>query len=268
MVKSAGLIALGISIGVVATLMLSRTPRLPRGTGPEVFAPSGGVPEAVAVRNSAGVADEAELLDIILDLEDLVTDLNARLQDSRRLVTYYEDRDSREREATRGLSPEQIVERLVDAGMTQDRAEWILDRDAELYRERVAATFSAESYANSWEGLLRQELGDADFDAYLRAKGEVPAVQVGAVGETSAAGLAGLRYGDHIRSYDGHRVFDVRELVPLTLRHGSDESVLIDVVRDGQRMQLIVPGGTLDAELSSGRMFTAPSFDPRQLLAN
>lgn len=226
-------------------------------------------PEAAAASNAArdtvSVADEEDLLEIIGELEDLVTDLNAQLVESRRLVTYYEDRDLQQLEAFSQARPDQIVERLVAAGLTRERAEWIIDRDAELYRESAAAAFSVEHYMNTREGLLRKELGDAEFEVYLTAIGEVPAVRVGMVIETSAAGLAGLKYGDNIRSYDGHRVFDIRELVPLTLQHGANERVVVDIVRDGQRMQLLIPGGALDAVLSSGGMSTAPSFDPGEL---
>ena len=51
--------------------------------------------------------------------------------------------------------------------------------------------------------------------------------------------------GDEIVAYDGKRVFDVGELNALTLEGTPGESVVVDVRRDGQNVQLVMPRGPL-----------------------
>jgi S1-C subfamily serine protease len=56
---------------------------------------------------------------------------------------------------------------------------------------------------------------------------------------------AGLRAGDEVVSYAGQRVFNVGELNSLTFEGTPGESVVVDVVRDGQQLQLVVPRGPI-----------------------
>ena len=46
-------------------------------------------------------------------------------------------------------------------------------------------------------------------------------------------------------AYNGRRIFDMRELNELTLEGTPGESVVIDVRRDGQNLQLVMPRGPL-----------------------
>ena len=46
-------------------------------------------------------------------------------------------------------------------------------------------------------------------------------------------------------AYNGRRIFDMRELNALTLVGTPGESVVIDVRRDGQNLQLVMPRGPL-----------------------
>ena len=56
---------------------------------------------------------------------------------------------------------------------------------------------------------------------------------------------AGLQPGDEIVSYDGKRVFDMRELNAFTLEGRAGESVVVDVRRDGRTVQLVMPRGPI-----------------------
>ena len=62
---------------------------------------------------------------------------------------------------------------------------------------------------------------------------------------SSPAERAGLKPGDEIMAYNGRRIFDMRELNALTLEGTPGESVVIDVRRDGQNLQLVMPRGPL-----------------------
>ena len=51
--------------------------------------------------------------------------------------------------------------------------------------------------------------------------------------------------GDEIVAYGGKRVFDMRELNAMTLEGTPGESVVVEVRRDGQNVQLVMPRGPL-----------------------
>ena len=139
---------------------------------------------------------------------------------------------------------ENLAQRLVSEGLTQERAEWVKHRYDLLSAEVMELTWDVNFN-------LREEIGDLDFERFLRASGQETEVQVQAVVENSPAALAGLRPGDEIVSYDGNRVFDPRELFKFTSKEVSSGVVVVDIVRDGQAIQLVLPSGELNAELSN-----------------
>ena len=57
--------------------------------------------------------------------------------------------------------------------------------------------------------------------------------------------------GDQIVSYDGERVFSTSDLMQRTMAPGSGD-VVVDVVRDGVQMQVVLPRGPIGVE--SGRI--------------
>ena len=95
------------------------------------------------------------------------------------------------------------------------------------------------------ERTLRAELGDADYARYLAATGRPTSVGVRDVLASSPAEVSGLAPGDEIVSYDGKRVFDMRELNALTLEGRAGESVVVEVRREGRTMQLVMPRGPI-----------------------
>ena len=56
---------------------------------------------------------------------------------------------------------------------------------------------------------------------------------------------AGLQPGDQLVSYGGERVFNVMDLRNLTMQGEPGQDVVIEVDRDGVRMQLTVPAGPI-----------------------
>ena len=143
-----------------------------------------------------------------------------------------------------------MVERLTAAGFAPDRAEWIERRQEELRMQALQEQYDARREgrapaAVSDEASLRTELGDADYERYLAALGRPTSVGVGDVLASSPAERAGLKPGDEIVAYNGTRVFDSSDLNALTLEGTPGETVVVDVRRDGQNLQLVMPRGPI-----------------------
>lgn len=170
------------------------------------------------------------------------------------------------RERRRRPTPEELeqrrIQRFVDAGFTVARAEWIEQRSAELQMQQLEAQYEAARSGDpsrarrvpSVEDALRAELGDAEYERYLEATGRPTRIGVRSVLPSSPAAQVGLQPGDEIVSYGGQRVFDLDDLNRLTLEGQPGESVVLEVVRDGQPLQLYVPRGPMGIS-GGGRRF-------------
>ncbi|MEN8160685.1 MAG: PDZ domain-containing protein [Myxococcota bacterium] len=95
------------------------------------------------------------------------------------------------------------------------------------------------------ETALRGDLGEAGYDAYLRATGKPNRVEVKAVLPEGAGRAAGLEAGDELERYAGARVFTVGNLHGLTAGGRLGETVSVEVVRNGRPLTLRVPRGPL-----------------------
>jgi hypothetical protein len=145
------------------------------------------------------------------------------------------------------------IERFMEAGLTAERAQWIMAREDELRMEVLDAQYEARRDGASAEEIaalsstqfMRDELGDADYERYLDGLGRPTSINVREVLTNSPAQAAGLAPGDEIVGYNGKRVFDMSELNSLTLEASPGTTVAIDVMRDGQQIQLYVDGGPI-----------------------
>lgn len=145
------------------------------------------------------------------------------------------------------------LDRFVAAGLPEDRAQWILQREQELTMDILQARYEAtrdgaseEEVARISESrILREELGDADYEKYLQGRGRPTSINVLNVIESSPAQAAGLRPGDEIVGYNGKRVFDMPELTGLTFDVGPGQTVPVDIRRNGQNLQIFVPSGPI-----------------------
>lgn len=154
------------------------------------------------------------------------------------------------RAPSRGEFTADLPERLVAAGFSTDRAQWITERLEQLPMEALRAQYEARRGGApageppvAFERTLRSELGDADYERYLQAVGRPTAVNVRGVLASSPAEQAGLREGDQIVAYGGQRVFDSRDLNRLTFEGTPGEPMLVDVLRNGQHIQVVIPRG-------------------------
>ena len=157
---------------------------------------------------------------------------------------------------------EERIEQLVAGGFAPDRAAWIERRTSELQMQAIQAQYARRRGDNVDPALLaggdqtlREELGDEEYERYLTALGRPTKVGVFNVIASSPAEKAGLRPGDAIVSYAGTRVFSMGELNDLTLEGTPGNSVIMEVERDGQRVQLALPRGPIGI---GGGPFGAP----------
>lgn len=154
-------------------------------------------------------------------------------------------------------SPEELeqrrIQRFVEAGFTAARAEWIERRSAELQMQLLEAQYQAARSGDpasaravpSVDEALRAELGDAEYERFLEATGRPTRIGVRSVLPSSPAEQVGIQPGDQIVSYGGKRVFDMDDLNRLTFEGRPGETVVMEVVRDGQPLQLYVPRGPI-----------------------
>ena len=86
--------------------------------------------------------------------------------------------------------------------MSPDRAEYILRRESEMRYEQMQAVFEARSsgealdpYNRSFsaDALLRNEIGDAEYEMYLQANNRPTSVGVSSVMASSPASEPGCR---------------------------------------------------------------------------
>jgi hypothetical protein len=158
----------------------------------------------------------------------------------------------------RELQRERQLDRLVRAGFTRERAEWIERRTQELEVQAMEAQYDAQRKGQQGRGVdtqgaLRKEIGDAEYEKYLTAMNRPTHVQVIDVLASSAAERSGLQAGDQIVSYGGTRVFEMSELNALTRQGNPGESVTVEVQRNGQTVQVQVPRGVLGVQGGGGR---------------
>lgn len=162
-----------------------------------------------------------------------------------------EDRRAR---TVRRNSEEGRIERLVGRGIEPSLATWIVRREEELQMEALKARYEAGQNGEpadfyreqlSPANILRDELGDENYERYLAANGRPTNVAVASVLGSSPAQAAGMKAGDVIVRYDGNRVFSMTDINLASMKGQAGESVAVDILRDGIAMQVVIPRGPL-----------------------
>ena len=144
------------------------------------------------------------------------------------------------------------LERLIEAGISPEQAEWIVRRESELQMEMLQARYEAMQsdntrrfFGSATDSDLRAALGEADYERYLTANGRSTSVGIGNVIPNSPAQQGGLRPGDQIVRYDGERVFSMMDMAGHIMENEAEGNVVVDIERDGMPMQLVIPRGPL-----------------------
>jgi membrane-associated protease RseP (regulator of RpoE activity) len=165
-------------------------------------------------------------------------------------------------EQARRIREQGLAEELSAAGFSETDAQHIEMRVEELrvaaMQQRYEALRGGGAAAGELQTLngaaaLRAELGDAQYERFLEATGRPTRVDVANVLSSSAAETAGIQSGDEIVAYGGERVFDVRDLNRVLLDGDPGEPVVVDVVREGQPIQVVIPRGPLGISSGFGR---------------
>lgn len=272
MVKKAVLIAvlLATGVGIAMYVLRDQTPDQPE----QAFTPRVDASQSERIADLEKVV--AAQVERINSLEGLVRQLEARpagwVGNRRNADGDDGQRDPRIAELRRELTDadgnidpakmrerqrEMQLNRLVQAGLSRDRAEWVTRRIQELQLQAEQAQFDAQRTGQPFRGMdidatLRKEMGDAEYEKYLTGTGRSTDVRVLDVLASSAAERAGLKPGDQIVSYGGTRVFEMGELRTLSRQGTPGEAVTIEVKRDGQVVQMQVPRGVLGVEGGGG----------------
>jgi len=101
------------------------------------------------------------------------------------------------------------------------------------------------------ENEIRDQFGEAAFDAYLFAAGLPNRVAVTSVLASAQAGAAGIQPGDYIMRYDNERIYDWFDLQEATAAGEAGEMVSLEVERDGETLQFYLQRGPLGIRMNS-----------------
>lgn len=149
---------------------------------------------------------------------------------------------------------ERRIDRMVEGGFSEDEARRIMERESEAQFLAMQAAWEAErsgeglgtlTALNSTQSILRAEIGDDAYTRYLEVQGQPTSVNITQVLNGSPATSAGLQPGDQLVRYGGERVFSMSDLRRQTLQGKPGEDVVIEIDRNGTRMQLTVPRGPI-----------------------
>jgi len=146
------------------------------------------------------------------------------------------------------------VTRLIEGGFSEDEARRVLEQESESAFKALHLAWEAQRngetidrYSSDFDPLaiMRSEMGDDSYARYLEAQGQPTAIKISQVLGGSPGSKIGLQPGDELVSYGGDRVFSIRDLRNGSMQGNPDEDVVIEIERDGTRMQLTLPRGPI-----------------------
>jgi C-terminal processing protease CtpA/Prc len=161
---------------------------------------------------------------------------------------------------------------LVAAGVNPEYADDIMRRISQQEFRRMElinliqrkASPDARQYRDELREIkqnritLRSELGDDEYDQYLNVTGQNNRVKVSSVMAGSPAESNGIQKDDVIVYYGGQKILNSTDIRNATLEGDIGSSTNVEIIRDGSRMSLMVPRGTLGVQLE------AIQLDPAQ----
>jgi C-terminal processing protease CtpA/Prc len=160
----------------------------------------------------------------------------------------------RDMAATMRMFQDRRLAQLVRGGFSEDQARRLMQQEAEaqfkameaehLARRNGEAVDAFSSIVNS-QAIFRAAIGDEEFERYLTAQEQPTTVQISNVLDGSPGSRTGLQAGDSIVSYNGVRTFSMLDVRELTMQGNAGENVIIEVDRNGVRMQLSIPRGPI-----------------------
>jgi C-terminal processing protease CtpA/Prc len=262
--KYIGLVAIGIVAGFGVTSLVQQNDKSPLsgGAASGKVVPSESKDEAAQrTADALALADQEEQIAALTREIEAARSQAATVPRIELKVKTPAERAPRMQEDLNKLEDvrkQRETEQLLAAGFSKERIDWIRKRDEELQtKRRQAATdrqrmgLPAESVEASGPYFfdkdfdLRYEIGDEEYERYRVAAGRPAGVGVPRVQPGTLAESAGLKPGDEIIRYDGKRVFNYGELVPMTKKGAAGESVIVVIRRNGQTQQLVTSRGDM-----------------------
>ena len=204
-----------------------------------------------------------QLEEVRSEMADLQQNLRARVE-----VAFSENRGNAVAQPAVTQVNQSMEERLASSGFTPQQFEDLRRREEGAQMQQIELNDRAirEGWVNSpryFEEInrltsgadsIRRELGDDAYDRYLYASGSSNRIAVGNVIATSPAEQAGFQAGDVIRSYGGERVFSSAQLVNLRSAGNLGKSVVVEIIRDGELMQITMPRGPMGVQTRPDRV--------------
>ena len=158
---------------------------------------------------------------------------------------------------------ERRIAALVEGGFSDEEARRALQLESEASFMAMQLAWEAQRNGESInvmdsmsnpQSIMRAEMGDDAYARYLEAQGQPTAIRITQVLGGSPANDAGLRAGDELISYNGERIFNVIELRNGTMQGQPGEDVVVEIERDGVRMQLTLPRGPIGITVSGANI--------------
>jgi hypothetical protein len=251
--RGAGLIAIGVVAGFAISMLVfhSSNSRTPAAGSPESASPNDTQEATLAVSRST--AAQAEGASQPLD---------------RAAAAYAAGRHSMEEiirkkdELGADYGAAETKQKLLAAGFTPDRADWLIQRTKELKAAQleIAKENAGKPAAEQREILrylidadlpLRDDVGDDEYARYREATGLPTGTTITGVVPDSNAASVGLKQGDEIVQYGGKHVYSYFDLLNMASESKSGEPTLLEVRRDGQAFQVLLPAGELGIQPES-----------------
>ena len=216
--------------------------------------------QMIGEEREARIALEDTLAMLFEEIERLEGSGNRAAAERREQAEREQQARTTERRPSRGSADwlaryqDRRIGRMVEGGFTEDEARAILQRESEAQFKAMQAAWEAQrngdrydpfSSTTSTQSILRAEIGDEAYARYLEVQGQPTAVSVTQVLTGSPGNGAGLQAGDQLVSYDGDRIFSMSDLRNQTMQGEPGEDVVIEIDRDGMRMQLTLPRGPI-----------------------
>lgn len=255
------IVSLAVGFGALSWLDRDATGGVPAADSapPPVFDRSLPLEERLRALESA-VSEERNARQLLQDELQYVTSALEEMNDRSPApevadtVAAAATRNDDPRSYNRRRDPVDRATQLEQAGFTPSQAQSIAQREAELQMAALQARYEAGQSGDmgsvyrsrgAVDDALRQELGDEDYERYRAANGRSVNVTVNSVIDSSPASRAGLQPGDHIVRYGGERVFSLSDLTRQTLQGEPGQQVVVDIMRDGTPMQVVILRGPL-----------------------
>ena len=219
--------------------------------------------------SSAATDVAIEIAQMRDDIYSLTAQLDEVVQNQSANLKYLKGKHQAPTGANELLAPgASNVENLAAAGVDPAIANDILRRISQQQFRRMELTNLIRSTRSSQRQVyaaelrelnqnklsLRTELGDVVYDQYLFESGENNRVSVDSVMAESPAETHGMQPGDIIQYYNDTKIIEVSDLQKAALTGDAGSYSNIEILRDGNLMNLMLPQGTIGVQLQPTRV--------------